>query len=50
MLRSKDASQHFFSDYLTSILSLDSFKMSEIEYRIALTGLPVSEKGQTHNT
>lgn len=50
LLRSKDPDNHFFSDHLCSILSIDSFKMSDFEYRNALTGLPTWDKVLGHNS
>jgi hypothetical protein len=50
LLRSKDTNSHFQSYYLTQILSIESFKMSDSEYRNALTGLPVFDKALGHNT
>jgi hypothetical protein len=50
LLRSKDTSTHFFCHYLTSVLSIDCFKMTENEYRNALTGLPNWDKVLGHNT
>jgi hypothetical protein len=50
LLRSKDTSTHFFCHYLTTVLSIDSFKMTESEYRSALIGLPLRDKILGHNT
>lgn len=32
-----------YSDYMTHVLNIDNFKMTETEYRNALTGMPLSE-------
>ena len=50
LLRSKDTTSHFFSEYLTSVLSIEAFKMSDNEYRNALGGFPVYDKVLGHNT
>lgn len=39
-----------YSDYMTHILNIDNFKMTESEYRVALTGLPLSEGQHLFNS
>ena len=43
-------SEKLYSHYATHVLSIDAYRMTETQYRSALTGLPLYEGALQHNS